>query len=341
MSTLHVHLFGRFRVQRDDSVLDGFDNGKARELFCYLLLHRQRPHQREVLVGTLWGNHPTSQAKKWLRQVLWQLQSSLDASTSHHPPLLLLDKDWIQVNPEADLWLDVDVFEQAFSSLSASEGRLDSQQSQALRDAVELYQDDLLTGMYHDWCIYHRERLQNMFLAMLDKLMDEALLHHEYRLGVTYGERILGYDRARERTHRCLMQLHYLADGPAAALRQYARCVLALREELDVAPGQKTQRLVEDIRQGMSPQPGPRPLPATPPHSLTRKAGHKPHAPVSAPLNLPPARPPSPALASPASVPVSPVRLLRRLKRYHALLTAMQRTLKQDIHALEDLLRLE
>ena len=34
-----------------------------------------------------------------------------------------------------------------------------------------VYRGDLLEGCYQDWCLFERERLQNAYLAMLDKLM--------------------------------------------------------------------------------------------------------------------------------------------------------------------------
>ena len=59
---------------------------------------------------------------------------------------------------------------------------------------------------------------------------------------------ILRYDRARERTHRQLMRLLYMSGDRTGALRQYERCVSALREELGVQPDKLTLALYEEIR---------------------------------------------------------------------------------------------
>ena len=42
-----VRLFGRFKAQANGQELNCFLSTKAKELFCYLLLHRNRPHSRE------------------------------------------------------------------------------------------------------------------------------------------------------------------------------------------------------------------------------------------------------------------------------------------------------
>ena len=90
---------------------------------------------------------------------------------------------------------------------------------------------------------------------ILDKLLVYCMSHEEFEAGQRYGGLILRYDRARERTHQLLMRLHYLAGDRTGALRQYERCVVALREELGVRPDRRTVALYEEIRgsQGNAP----------------------------------------------------------------------------------------
>jgi len=252
MSKLKVNLFGKFCVQHNGQVLGGFSARKVQELFAYLLLYRDQGHPRETLVSLLWGdqNKDTAQSKKSLRQVLCQLQAALQplAESINHG-ILLVEPDWVQINSNADLWLDVTVFEQASLAAQGMPGEaLDPHRLQTLQKATHLYQGNLLEGWYPDWCLYERERLQSMYLAMLDKLMGYCETHTEYEKGLTYGARILHYDRAHERTHRRLMRLHYLAGDRTAALRQYESCVAALRQELEVTPSQGTRALYEQVR---------------------------------------------------------------------------------------------
>jgi len=249
MLALSVRLFGKFCIRRHERILDGLDAHKLQELFGYLLLYRQTPHPRESLAALLWGESPTAQSKKYLRQVLWQLQHVLNPRTdATSEPVLRLEPDWVRLNPRADLWLDVAVFEQAFAQAQGvPSAQLEATAAQALQEAVQLYQGDLLEGWYQDWCLCERERLQNLYLAMLDKLMGYCEAHQEYEIGLAYGARVLRCDRASERTHRRLMRLHYLAGDRTAALRQYQRCIAALEEELGVKPAKRTVALYEQI----------------------------------------------------------------------------------------------
>jgi DNA-binding SARP family transcriptional activator len=163
--------------------------------------------------------------------------------------MLVVETDWIQLNPDAILWLDVAVFEQAFSCVRGVPGsELEAHRVRALRDATSLYQGDLLEGWYQDWCLFERERFQSTYLSMLDKLMGYCEAHLRWEEGLAYGTQILRFDRARERTHRRLMRLQYLAGKRTAALRQYDRCVAALGEELGVGPSRRTRLLYDEIR---------------------------------------------------------------------------------------------
>jgi DNA-binding SARP family transcriptional activator len=162
---------------------------------------------------------------------------------------LLIEPDWIQINPEAALWIDVAVFEHSFDRVRGAQGReLGTQDTQALRSAVDLYRGGLQESWYQDWYLYDRERFQHMYVVMLDKLMDHCEAYGDYETGLTYGTLILRGERSREHTHRRLMRLHCLAGDRTAALRQYERCVRALDEELGVKPAKQTTLLYQQIR---------------------------------------------------------------------------------------------
>lgn len=239
-----ICLFGQLRLLNCDGQPLQLKSGKTQELLAYLLLSRARRHLREHLAGLLWHELPTAQALKNLRQMLWQLQTALGAAA-----LLRVDTDQIGIDDGAQYTLDVDVFERAFIPAEGVDGAaLNDEQAALLGQAVDLYRGDLLEGWYCDWCLFERERLQRLYLMMLDKLMGYCQQVQRYEHGILYGERILQCDCAHERTHRRLMLLRYLAGDRTGALRQYERCTAALRIELDVAPMRTTSALYQQIR---------------------------------------------------------------------------------------------
>ena len=240
MAKICLSLFGRFAAEVNGAHPLKIESQKAQELLCYLLLFCQRPHAREVVAGTFWANNSTEQAKSYLRRTLWQLQTALESErVLADNPLLLIEPDWLQLNPRAALWLDVAVLENAYASAEGIPGQqLDSATIEGLSTAVELYQGNLLEGWYYNWCVFERERLLHIYLLLLDKLISYCEAHGQYELGIEYGLRALRQDQAREQTHRQLMRLHHLLGDRSGSLRQYEWCVTALREELDVEPTQ-------------------------------------------------------------------------------------------------------
>jgi DNA-binding SARP family transcriptional activator len=255
MPELECRLFGKLCVQRGEAAIFELESRKAEELLCYLLLNRERPRPREALADVLWGGDSGQQSKSYLRKALWQLHAALDHLTGgEEERLLLVEADWMQINPRCDLWLDVAVVEAAFRTVKGVSGReLSPAQADRLEAAAALYRGELLEGWYQDWCLLERQRLQFWHLASLDKLMDYYEFVQDYERGLEHGERVLRYDRARERTHTRMMRLQYLAGDRTAALRQYELCREALRQELDVEPGDLTRQLYQQIRQDALP----------------------------------------------------------------------------------------
>jgi len=248
MGNMHISLFGKLRLQSNDESAINLEPRRAEELLCYLLLYRHRLHEREKLATLFWPDAPPAQSKRYLRQTLWQLQSILNPALQPELPLLHVEHARLGISPQAPVWLDTARFEQAFASVADQPGRdLCAEQAEQLRQATQLYQGDLLEGWYQDWCILERDRLQNMYLAMLDKLLAYNEAQGTYEAGIAYGIQILRYDRAREQTHRQLMRLYQLGGNRSAALHQFNACVTALREELDVEPAPSTVALYQQI----------------------------------------------------------------------------------------------
>jgi DNA-binding SARP family transcriptional activator len=249
MSGLKATLFGKFDIQRDGLTLRGIEARKVQELLSYLLIFRNHPQPREQLCEILWGEQSATNSRKYLRQTLWRVQSALQLKGNGAELELLINNDWIQVNISDNFWLDVAEFENAFNQVKGKNVRdLGPRHFKLLDSAALLYKGDLLEGCYQDWCIFERERFQTMHVMLLDKLVQYCELHQAYETGLNYGIEILRHDHAYERTHRQLMRLYYMAGNRSQALHQYARCVIALRDELGVEPSERTNKLYDQIR---------------------------------------------------------------------------------------------
>lgn len=251
MDTMKIHLFGKFTLQRDNIILSGLDAQKVQELFCFLLTYRNRPHRRETLATMLWGDFSTKQSRKNLRQGFWMLQSALrPMMEAGEPPLLLAEDDWVQVNPEANFWLDISAFERVYQRMHAlSVYNLDTPQAEELHTAVHLHNSGFLPNLYMDWTVLERQHYQLMCIRLLSKLMSFCELRGQHESGLEYGNHALHLEPASEFIHAQLMRLLFRLGDRTGALRQYDQCKSMLRQELGVEPCHQTQVLANQIRQ--------------------------------------------------------------------------------------------
>ena len=248
---ISIRLFGKFSLRcRDQELLAHVSKG-AREILGYLLVHRSAPVPRETLAGLIAPHASLERSRKALRQALWSLRSHLLAGdgvdVSH---ILEMSDGWIQLRID-EAWLDVREFEHlAVRRGPVARSDLPAPDSTRLAQSIELYRGDLLQGWYQDWCLEERERLRQIYLETLDALVATCELNRDVNAGVAYGIRALHSDPARECTHRSLMRLYCLSGDRASAIRQYDRCVEALRTELGVEPEEQTKDLDRAIRAG-------------------------------------------------------------------------------------------
>jgi DNA-binding SARP family transcriptional activator len=262
MALLQLRLFGKFE-------LAGAPLGarRARELLCYLLLNASRPQRRDTLAGLLWEEAAPAQAGKYLRQALWQLQAALrPLAASGAAPVLEVDPEWIGLNRCPALEVDVSAFELAARACHGVPGALlDDAARCGLETAAALYRGDLLEGWYQDWCVVARERLQNEFLGMLEKLVCACEARAEGERGLAWARRMLALDPAREQVHRHVMRLQLISGNRTGALRAFELCERTLMAELGVEPAPETRALYQAARSGGSDMPGaaspPEPLP--------------------------------------------------------------------------------
>jgi DNA-binding SARP family transcriptional activator/KaiC/GvpD/RAD55 family RecA-like ATPase len=239
MARLILTLLGGFQARLEPGAPLTLPTKKAQALLAYLALPLGQAHPRDKLAPLLWGEMREAQARSGLRQALFALRKSLAATD---PASLCIKGETLALNPAA---VDVDV--------AAFERRVADGTPEALAQAAELYQGDLLAGLvvdetpFEEWLLAERERLRELALEGLAKL-----LAHQRGAGATEEAirtalRLLSLDPLQESVHRTLMRLYAQSGRRGAALRQYQVCVGVLQRELGVEPEPETKQLYQDV----------------------------------------------------------------------------------------------
>ena len=92
----HAHLFGAFTFRRGKQVVPLPASANALALFAYLLLHREQPHPRAVLVQTILS-----------RSIRKPRAARAQASALAHRCVL---PRFIETDADAPIWVDVEEF---------------------------------------------------------------------------------------------------------------------------------------------------------------------------------------------------------------------------------------
>lgn len=212
-----------------------FPTRKLESLLAYLVLHRTAPISRQQLAFLLYPDSEDTQARTNLRLLLHRLRTSLPYAER------LIDSDAQNVwwRTDAPVRVDVIEFERTIAEADqTANSRAHSAARTALEHAVVMYQGDLLPDCYDDWIEPERERLQGIFVYVLERLIGTYGQAREYSNAVATANRLLGIDQFSETAYLALMRSHAALGERGAALRAYHRCVTIFQQELSAEPGQ-------------------------------------------------------------------------------------------------------
>ena len=221
---LEIQFLGQFCVS-DDGQRVSLRNPR---LLAYLVLNRQRALNRDEVAFALWPDSTDAQALTNLRRELHDLRHTLPDADRY----LGLDGRMIRWKPEVPARLDVADME---SGIDDAGGGLDR-----LRAATDLYQGDLLPGMYDDWVRPHRDRLRGRIIEGLVTLAARLEAQRDYQAAMAPLRRLVTLEPLDERTYRSLIRVAAAAGDRAAGLHAYHACVTALNDELGIAPSGET-----------------------------------------------------------------------------------------------------
>ena len=241
MSRLSVRLLGGFGLERDGEVIS-LTSSRAQAALAYLLLHRDRSHERRWLASILWPDTDERQARTNLRQALHQLRRTVpDVERS-----FVLDGQHLRVREEAPLDLDVARFEGAAAPRPPTDdSAITRSERDRLEDAIRHYRGDLLPEMGDDWLDEPRAHLLERFASVLERIVVVAEAQQDYGVALQYAQRWAQHDPLVEEPYRRLMRLHALRGERAKAMHVYHTCASLLMREVGGEPSPRTQAAYE------------------------------------------------------------------------------------------------
>ncbi len=257
VAPLRAHVLGSVRLAVGDQVIPdhAWPRRNARALLLLLLVTPRHQLPRDRVLDLLWPEAPPDTALNALRVALHALRRVLEPGLRDGRASAYIERgDVVALRAGIDLWVDVDVFETALAEVGTA---AIADRVAMLHQALALYEGDLLADELDAvWARARRERLRRGWREAVLTLA-ELELERSPLDSVPVLEQVVSADPADEAAHRALMRAFAAAGRRDEALRQYARCIAAMRDELDAAPDAETVALAAEIT------PAPR-VPAVP-----------------------------------------------------------------------------
>jgi DNA-binding SARP family transcriptional activator len=257
MSLLRVAVLGPPEVFHDESRLT-FSLRKAQALLFYLAVEKGL-HPRSKLAALLWPDSEAPTARTALSNAIALLRSKLADASSARPSPLLSQRDLLGLDPQAALWLDLDVVQQASHqaqqiSTVPPEHELASLVS-TLQHALSLVRGPFLDGFwlreetpFDSWVQQQQQQWQVHLHLLCDRLSSWQEAGGELEQAQATLLRWLALDPLSEEAYRRLMRVHLALGDATAALQVYATCRARLAQELQVEPSADTITLAAHIR---------------------------------------------------------------------------------------------
>ena len=160
-----LHLLGGFHLYHGQ-LLGGL-NIRHQLLIALLALRAPKPSLRSEVAFKLWADSSEEQALTNLRKTLHQLKQILSIGE-----IIQSDSRTLQLNPSLNLQIDIADFTSALDSAERARRADDADaELSALETASAFYKGDLLPSLYDEWLIPERNRLRDMFIRAMDRLI--------------------------------------------------------------------------------------------------------------------------------------------------------------------------
>jgi len=259
MPHLELQLFGPFQAVLDGRPLLEFQSNKVRALLAYLATEGTHPHHRVKVSTLLWPRMDDSAALRNLRYAIADLRRRL-GDTHSRVPFLLVTRYTIQLNPLAEMSVDVVAFRDRVRAAARSNS--EEEAVRCWQAALTLVRGEFLQGLqvrhsvpWEEWLLLRREEFEQGLLQALRALAWAYERQERYEHAQTYVRQWLRHVPWDEEAHRQLIRLLALEGRRTAALAQYERCRAVLENDLGVEPTLETTALANAIRAGESPSP--------------------------------------------------------------------------------------
>jgi len=204
-----------------------WQTAKSKEMFLFFL-HEDRPLTKECVVTALWPDLPPAKARSYFHAHLHLLRRAT------YSECVLQRGSTYFLNPDGHFWFDAKEF--LAKTDAASSPDLSGQNTEALEQAIKLYQGPFAPDFYSDWIGRIRVAFEDRYLAALSILVKERIHRGDREAACQFAEQIISINPYDGDIWRILIATRASQGMKGLAFRLYRRCCDIFRTELESEP---------------------------------------------------------------------------------------------------------
>lgn len=241
-----IQLLGDLKVVMPNGNLQimKWRTSKAKELFAYMLTHRNELIHRDFILKQFWPEIEKDKASNQLYTVIHTIRQTLekyglDGVEIFNPALNSGYKLLIE-----DVVIDVEQWQTQLKSLPPLE-----QGTIKMHEHVfQTYTGDYLGNNDYLWSGKERERLRRLWLNHAKQLSEYYIKNENYLAAVKVKEKIQSFFPDEEESYFTLMKLYDLLTNTAAVEEQYWLLKKVLKEHIEVEQSEEIERWYQNWR---------------------------------------------------------------------------------------------
>lgn len=219
---INIRMLGGFSVTADGKTLADSETKMTKpwQLFCYLVLHKDRVTSADTLLHEIWGDEDLTDPQNVLKNTIYALRRSLAGNVKPGETPILYRAGGYCLNGRIKWRVDVDRFVDHCSAAQRCRGGIDARTA-AWKKAEIVFRGELLPRLSGEmWVMRAQRELAKKYLYCVQQLC-EGLFEQEK------------YDEALKSTVRALRIVQ--SDEPTILLMFRALDKLQMRSEIVVA----------------------------------------------------------------------------------------------------------
>ena len=240
---LSIYCLGGLDI-RDISGRLVLNSSKSLELLAYLLLHKGEFVSKWRVMEDIFREMPPHNAETYLNTTIYRLRKALD----HHEMKAAV----ISVNEGYKI--DMKHFFIDFIDFANRVNDLDIINESNLEDAIEtekLFTGQLFGEKGYSWSLPEKERISELYWEFAKKLGSYLLKNNDLTTSLQVLKRMSIRNELDEEVNCLLMRVYAAKSDRVSLIRQYNKYTKVLQRELEVTPGNNTNKLYAQLRKSL------------------------------------------------------------------------------------------